>query len=271
MHCYPFANGQGRLIDRSFMGRLRFAEKTLVVKCAGGYPMRVMPNDHIGRHMYLTGRFDPSIVSVLRSFCTRGDERILDIGANVGSVSCALLHVLPGCRVVSVEPQAAVYALLAENLKAVGGDRAAALNVAISDRDGEGKMAVDPANSGSTHVISATGAAGGGPVIDVQMVSGERLFELSGLDRIDVIKIDVEGFEETVLRALATTIQSRRPRAVLFEHHGDLSPPDAPIRRQLESCGYRLLGIRKSLLKQKLVPIEALSGGAHDYVAVPLG
>src|SRR2546423_1631170 len=94
MHAYPFANGQGRILDRSFMGRLKLEEQRRGWKCGGGrgrgYMMRVMPNDHIGRHLYLTGRFDDAIVAVLRSFCTGGDERILDIGANVGSVSCAL-------------------------------------------------------------------------------------------------------------------------------------------------------------------------------------
>jgi FkbM family methyltransferase len=273
MRCYPFVNGQGRIIDQSFMRRLRFDEKTLRVKCAGGYSIEVMPNDHIGRHIYLTGQFDGSIVAVLKSLCIGGNERILDIGANVGSVSCALLHAMPKCRVVSVEPQPHVFTLLERNLRDVGGDRGKPLNVAISDSDGVGKMAVDAVNSGSSHVIDVSPAGDGQKVIDVKMVSGERLMELSGLDRVDLIKIDVEGFEDTVVRALAGTILAYQPRGVLFEHHGNLGFSDAPLRKIFTECGYRLLGIRKSLWNNALVPIDELAARgeqAHDYLAIPI-
>ena len=273
MRCYPFANGQGRVIDRSYMGRLRFAEPTLRVRCAGGYGMEVMPNDHIGRHVYLTGQFDGAIVSALRSFCRRGDERILDIGANVGSVSCALLHALPNCRLAAVEPQPAIHALLARNLAEVGGGRGVALEVAVSDHDGIGEMAVPDGHSASSHLIQVDGADAAGPNVPrvgVKVVSGERLFEMSGLDRLDVVKIDVEGFEETVIRALAGTFREHRPRAVLFEHFGELDRAEQPIRAIFESCGYRLFGMKKTLFGFEWVPVDELARRAirtHDYVA----
>ena len=270
---YPFANGQGRLIDKTFLGRLRFAQNIVSVRCRGGYQLDVMPNDHIGRHIYLTGEFDGSIVRVLKSFC-RGDDRILDIGANVGSVSCALLNALPGCRVVSVEPQADVFALLAKNVARVGGDRAKALNVAVSDADGEGQMALTRGNTGGTRIVqSAESSEDSSPRIQVRMISGQKLFEQSGLDRIDLVKIDVEGFEETVLRALQGTIQSQRPRAVLFEHVGDLNSPTAPIRELFDQCGYQLFGLSKSLWRDALIPIGELAARnkhAHDFVATPV-
>ena len=143
---------------------------------------------------------------------------------------------------------------------------ASAFNAAISNRDGVGKMAVDNHNSGCSHLVE--GADEG--TIDVQLISGERLFELSGLDRVDLIKIDVEGFEEPVIAALAEMIRSQRPRAVLFEHHGDLNRVDAPIRVILEGCGYRLLGLRKTLFGNQLIPLEKRPEQAHDYVAIPL-
>ena len=52
--------------------------------------MTILPNDHIGRHLYLTGQFDRTIVEVLLHF-SRENDHVLDIGANIGYVSCALL------------------------------------------------------------------------------------------------------------------------------------------------------------------------------------
>ena len=270
MHCYPFANGQGRVIDRSFMGRLKFAETTMRVRCAGGFSMDVLPNDHIGRHLYLTGQFDGAIVAALKSFCPRGDERILDIGANVGSVSCALLHALPGCRVAAVEPLPEVYKLLSRNLAEVGGGRGVAVNVAVAEHDGVGTMTVPGGETGSSHLVDGDPSDSAQPRVEVRVVGGPRLLELAGLDRIDLIKIDVEGFELTVLRALAGMIREQRPRAVLFEHFGDL-PPGAPIRQLLEECGYRLHGLVKSLRRFSLVPSDELMARGiptHDHVAI---
>jgi FkbM family methyltransferase len=271
MHCYPFANGQGRIIDHSFMGKLKFAEQTLQAQCRGGYVMDILPNDHIGRHLYLTGGFDPSIVKILRSFCTRGDERILDIGANVGSVSCALLHALPNCRIAAVEPQPAIYGLLEKNLSRVGGERARAVNVAVGDHEADGTMVLVDGNSGCSHVVDGSDATSNTAQIQIKLISGERLLEVSGLDRVDLIKIDVEGFEETVLRALTGTIERQKPRAVVFEHHGDLGDPRSAIRQIFDRCGYQLFGIKKSLMTTELLPIEHFASRGirpNDYVAV---
>src|SRR5579864_7768862 len=98
MRRYPFHCGQGRLIDRSGLRRLAFDEQTLKVRCSDGFEMTIIPNDHIGRHLYLTGDFDRTILDVLASFCT-GGERILDIGANIGYIACGLLFRVPDCLV----------------------------------------------------------------------------------------------------------------------------------------------------------------------------
>src|SRR5205085_1700226 len=96
-------------------------------------------------------------------------------------------------------------------------------------------------------------------LIDVPMISGTRLFEQSGLDRLDVIKIDVEGYEETVLASLADTIRLQKPRVVLFEHQKDLNDPNSPIRSIFDSCGYRIQAIHKSLTGHSFVPVESLA------------
>ncbi len=56
--------------------------------------MTVLPNDHIGRHIYLSGAFDRTIVEMLLRYA-RPEDRILDIGANIGYISCAMLALVP--------------------------------------------------------------------------------------------------------------------------------------------------------------------------------
>jgi FkbM family methyltransferase len=270
LHCYPWPRGQGRIVDRTWLSRLRFDEPTLKARCSDGFEMTIIPDDHIGRHLYLTGQFDRTIVEVLRSYC-RGGERILDIGANVGYVSCALLHLVPQSRVVCVEPNPQVYRILAGNVAALGGDRAKALNLAVSDHDGTGAMTLHPGNTGANQIVDPAGAADGA-TIPVALISGPKLFELSGLDRLDLIKIDVEGHEQAVLRSLAPVIQQQRPRAVVFEHEGNLADPGSVIGGVFAQAGYQIFGIEKCLLRWSLKNVRDLLGSrrpAHDYVALP--
>jgi len=272
MRTYPFPRGQGRIIDRTALARLRFPEQRLLVPTVDGFTMEVLPNDHIGRHLYLTGQFDRTIVEVLLRFARPGD-RVLDIGGNVGYVGCALLHLVPDCRVVSVEPQPAVYELLAANLERVGGPtgRARALRVAVSDTAGTGFMAPVSGNTGASRLVpDAQGGAAAG--VRTEVITGAMLMERSGLDRLDLVKIDVEGLEEAVVRTLQPIVAQWRARAVLFEHYGDLANPTSGLARVFRELDYSVLGIVKHLTRYELVPVPQLAAAgrrAHDYVAVP--
>ena len=273
MRCYPFPRGQGRLIDRTPLRGLRFDEQSLLVRTVDGFSMKVVPNDHIGRHLYLTGQFDRTIVEVLLRFAVP-DARVLDIGGNCGYVACALLHRLPECRVVSVEPQESVHALLADNLRRVGARRGWTIQAAVSDAAGTGSMVHAAGNTGASRLAPGSGGPPSVvPVADrVEMITGAMLMERSGLDRLDLVKIDVEGHEEAVLRTLQPILARWRPRAVLFEHGGDLHDAASVVARGFRDLDYRVLGIRKRLTCYQLVPVERLEAEgrhAHDYVAVP--
>jgi spermidine synthase len=121
--CYPFRRGHGRLVDRTFIGKLRFKEDRLEVATRDGFRMRVIPNDLIGRHLFYTGQYERTIADVLTAFA-RPDDRILDIGANMGYVSAVLLKRLAQARVLAIEPQPDICDLLRSNLESVGGGRA---------------------------------------------------------------------------------------------------------------------------------------------------
>lgn len=270
---YPFPRGQGRIIDRTPLRRLRFDEARLTVTTSDGFAMNVIPNDHIGRHLYLTGQFDRTIVEVLLHFARRGDC-MWDIGANIGYVSCCLLHRVPALRVVAIEPLSVCYELLVENLANVGGQRASALNVAISDSEGEATMIVNPRNIGASWLERSgeASSAVGKPRITVKTIDGDRLVRESGLGCVDLIKIDVEGHEDVVLSTLTPVIKRDRPRAIVFEHRGDLCSGSSSIRHTFESLDYQLFGIRKSLTRWWLVSLAGLARSgrlAHDYVATP--
>lgn len=178
-------------------------------------------------------------------------------------------------QVVAVEPYPDCFRLLQKNLSLVGGGRGLGLNVAVSDVEGAGYLVFSPGNTGGNHLIIATDTvrmASAGEGTNVPIVTGQTLMRQCGFDRVDLIKIDVEGHEEPVLNTLSEVIDQHRPRAIVFEHIGDLVSDASPIRGMFRTLRYRVYGIRKDLINWRLVPVERVSELERvvtDYVAVP--
>lgn len=56
----PLQNGKGKIIDKTFLRNVKFREKTLHVPTFYGARMEVLPNDHVGRHVFFWGHLtDP--------------------------------------------------------------------------------------------------------------------------------------------------------------------------------------------------------------------
>jgi len=228
--------------------------------------MTVRPNDLVGRHIYLTGQFDRTICDVLLAYL-RGVDRphVLDIGANIGFVSCDIAHRLPGAQVVAVEPVPETFRLLSTNLERVAGERGRSINAAISDTPGTLRMRTFPDNMGQS-CISDDGD------LEVDVVTGAQLLEQSGFQRLDAVKIDVQGFELQVLRGLEHALATHRPRAVLFEQEKPWNAePGETIPELFGRLDYAIFGLRKRLLKWSLEPIDTSPDASvdHDCVAVP--
>jgi hypothetical protein len=108
-----------------------------------------------------------------------------------------------------------------------------------------------------------------GDSIAVDVWSAEQFFSLAKVDKLDLVKIDVEGHEEEVLGACAEAFKRLRPRAIVFESSSDKSSPDGSIGSTLQAIGYDIFGIKKRLTKLDLRLIEGRSDCVYnDYVAI---
>jgi FkbM family methyltransferase len=249
VRAWPFANGSGRIIDRFFSG-VTF-DAPVSVATTDGFKISI-PNDLIGRHIYLSGKFDRSIIQVLCDVARPGDA-LLDIGANIGYVSACFLQCVPGSTVTAIEPNPPIFDLLRTNL-AQFGIRQRTVNCAVSDHDGAGHLETNAYNLGASRL-----AESGTPV---KLCTAESL----RISRANIIKIDVEGHEEVVIRSLLPLLGRQRPRVILFEDHGDSAA--GPIGALLSSAGYTTHGIHKRLNGTTIAPIRSKADcTCNDYIA----
>jgi FkbM family methyltransferase len=265
LRSWPFPRGAGRIIDH-FFSRLAFNAKVASVRTTDGFTINIFPNELIGRHIYLTGEFDRSTVEVLLKLSKPGDV-LLDIGANIGYVSACFLQKVPQSKAIAVEPQSQIVELLQSNLKPFGDERYKVFPVGISDLDTSGWMEICDWNRGASKVVDKQNSR----TVEIQLWSAQRLFASLQDEKIDLIKIDVEGYEETVLKACQAEFNRLRPRAIFFEDHTQSSAPDGSIGRIFRNIGYRVLGVKKRLTRLEFVSIStARDCVCNDYLAVPV-
>lgn len=180
---------------------------------AYGLKLRLHPADNLcEKRVLFTPQFFDVGERAFLSGALRPGGVFVDIGANVGIYS--LLAAQAGARVLAIEPQPAVYRRLRFNIAAGGFDRIAAVQCAVADRDGEMEIVVDARNLGH----SGAGTAGDRRItVPCRTLLG--LMDEHGIRRADLMKIDVEGHEDTILAAfLRDAPADRLPGAIILEN-----------------------------------------------------
>lgn len=154
------------------------------------------------------GEFARAAIDFLRDHLPPNGA-LCDAGANIGTVSIPLARMLPGLSAFAFEPQLPIYRLLMKNIALNGLMSVEAFPWALGEADG---LIHFPTPSLDASINF--GAVGrGSPEGDRTPVIIRKLDSLN-LPRLDVIKIDVEGFDLEVVRGAAATI--RRDRPILF-------------------------------------------------------
>lgn len=198
----------------------------------------------IAREACLTGRTAPAETAALRASLPAGGT-FVDVGANWGYFTLVAAHAVgPAGRVVALEPDPRVHAELAANLARNGIRNVTALAVAASDRAGDATLAgyaEADRNRGVSSLVAAP--AGDAPSFAVRTAPLDDLLDEQGIDSVDLVKIDVEGAEELVVRGMARGLADGRYRRILVELHPGQHPDPARLGAtmygMMNGAGYR--------------------------------
>jgi FkbM family methyltransferase len=193
-----------------------------------GHKMVLGPDD---RNAYLVNTYEPMTVELAQQLCQPG-MHVLDMGAHVGYFSL-LFSVLvgPAGQVYTLEPNP-------ENLKKIRAmieiNRLQNIRVfpfAASDQSGEVQFITE--NTGSMGHIATLPSENRAAAVTVRAVRMDDLACDQGIDRIDLIKMDVEGAELKALASMAGLIGRCHP-TIICEWHPAVAGPDyAAIFEQL--------------------------------------
>jgi len=141
----------------------------------------------------------------------------LDVGANIGYfVALAASAVGPGGRVVAVEPDPYNFGLLSRTVRFNRWNHVTLLNMAAGPEKGTARLFKSEANLGD-HRLYADGESNGRAAVEVPVGPLDAEFAARQLPPPDVVKIDIQGFEELAFRGMGALLAGDRPMTVLSE------------------------------------------------------
>lgn len=205
----------------------------------------------VGAQIMETGVYDPRDVKSLRDLllCRRdhfGDGVVaLDCGANIGVHTIEWSKLMRGWgSVIAVEAQERIFYALAGNLTLQNCFNARAIWAAVSDTPGELSFPEPDYKAqgsfGSFELRARMGTEFIGQAIDYAKPTSTVktiMIDGLGLERLDLLKIDVEGMEVEALQGGAETISRCKPILFVETVKSDKKIIAAALRNE----GYRIL------------------------------
>jgi len=174
---------------------------------------------YIGQSILNYGEYNPDETEFLIKIT--GDGLFIDIGANIGTISQALIT--SNKNVISFEPQSYLYKILSYNCK------------------NESYQVALGSYSGITSIpkinYKTMSNFGGVSINDESLIREKieiRTLDSYNFDNVDVIKIDVEGYEEEVLRGSVKTIERCKPILYIEDDRHDKSESIYSFLKSLE-------------------------------------
>jgi FkbM family methyltransferase len=177
----------------------------------------------------------------------RPEFSIIDVGANIGFLSLNFAHACPKGRIYSFEPDSETFISLRHNVQLTQASNITLFNKAVGAAPGTAHLyKIYSNNPGANRILKEK------PEIEaasetIEIVTLDSLKAQGLIDKVELIKIDVEGFESFVLEGARSLINEWKP--ILFVELAEIN-----LRQQnctalsliqlIEDLGYNVLDAR---------------------------
>jgi len=172
----------------------------------------------ISRALALYGTREEDMLKIIRERIKPG-MNILDLGGNIGYYTLEFSRLLGNDGLLlAVEPDPRNFTVLQKNVEALGRSNVLLKRLAVSDAKGVAQMAVTEKSNLNTLVLSTATAPQGLIDVDTETISSIARNYLG--NKLDFVRMDIEGFEYEALMGLLEYLDSGAGRpSILFEVH----------------------------------------------------
>ena len=220
--------------------------------------------------LFARGAYEPHTISIILSRLNR-DGTYVDVGSNIGAIALPVATLRPGARVICVEADPDIAAILRRNVT-----ENARANIEIVECLA-GRESAESVKFYRAPVhkfgMGSIGSHFDGQIIELRQQALDDVFDDLNVMSINVLKIDVEGAELGTLRGLERHLKNKPRPTVVFEFADwaeakihQQSPGDA--QAYLLSLGYRLFTLPPDGSRGVALNDPIRAGGAM-ILAVP--
>jgi len=262
----PWGAGQYRLAQ-PYSARERWPEGSFEIqKMVTGARFRLDLNDRVQIMAYLLRDYAPDLVQCILDNLPYGGT-FVDVGGHVGMVSLTVAVCRPDVAVHAFEPNPKNAASWRYNQILNGAKSARLTEVGLSDHQGTATLAI-PSDSGSGMILE-------GGAMSVPITTLDQYCDDNGVERIDIMKIDVQGHEPAVLQGAMGLLRKGAIRAIICEMCEPLLEicgwDRSSVVEPLELCSYMIAPMPQPGLRRFLPPRFAREPGDLLFKLPPTG
>ena len=203
----------GRLLDLIAAQYLANPKEEIKLK---GFVMHLNTQDgYISGQIYREGMCEPDVSPYFEHSLASADT-VFDVGANIGWYTLLAASLLRGRgKVFSFEPEPHNFDILSRSVLDNNFSNVQLNNVAVSDTEGTADLHISPqaANPGLHSLVYDFGTRS----IKVPTITLDRYAQKQEIDRIDIVKIDVEGWEPEVLKGGMGLLENNKISEIFLE------------------------------------------------------
>jgi FkbM family methyltransferase len=208
--------------------------------------------------------FEPETLSVLKKL-TKPGFRVLDIGANIGFFTIQLSKMIgPEGFLIAIEPQKDNFQLLEKNVIANNLNNVRLCNVAVGKAEGIASLYLSDWNGGMHRLYESVCCTD-----ELESVKLTTVDALVSNDRIDLIKIDIEGYEFFALEGAKKCLQQNKNIKIVAEYCAltSIEAGASPLAmlEYMESLGFSAYTLDGNLVDLENLKAEAIKYEEYGY------
>jgi FkbM family methyltransferase len=188
---------------------LGIANKVYKKRLDDNFYMLLNPTEHIQQQLFWYGYYEKELGDLLKKTIKPGDV-FLDLGANIGYFSLLVANNSPSAKVISFEPVRGLFQNMNENISLNNIKNILTVNAAVGEISEEKELFVSASDNLGMSSFHQPGNYSG-KTEKVKVVAIDDWFKTSGLSRIDIIKLDIEGSELAALKGMKEVLQKQKP------------------------------------------------------------
>lgn len=159
-------------------------------------------------------------------------DTLIDVGTNIGQTAMTFSKIGGGNSIVyGFEPDLVNYSKAIENLKINSFANIHLLNIGLGSKPGKLHLKINtPSNRGGSRIDQTASANS----FEIPIETLDNIIEQKKITKIDLIKIDVEGFELEVIKGAKEVLKKHKPKLFIEVDDNNLKEQNTSAKELIE-------------------------------------